>query len=139
MDEQGQPVRLFAGARRKRSAVGRRPHRVVIRHSDEEWARIQAMAAVLGVSVPALYERALFAGSVQAAVGIEEIHSELVGVRRLLANAANNLNQVARVANATGRVEVPRLDSTLELFERSVRRLFELLVKARILVEGEDE
>lgn len=113
--------------RRRRNKDGRRAHRTVIRHNDAEWARVTAMATHLGVSVPGLYERAVFAGSVQAAVGIEEIHSELIGVRRLLANAANNLNQVARAANSGEGVDHGRLEASLSLFERSIERLFEIL------------
>jgi hypothetical protein len=109
--------------RRKRSVGGRRPHRVVIRHSDEEWERVSAMAAHLGISVPNLYERAMFAGSAQAVVGIEEAVLGMLGARRLLANAANNLNQIARAANSGAELNGVQLDQTLALFGRAIEEL----------------
>lgn len=106
-----------------------RPHMTVIRHTDEEWARATAMAAHLGLSVPGFYERAAFAGSAQAAVELSIIHDELFGVRRLLANAANNLNQVARSLNTDGTHEPAQLAGSLSLFETTIARLNELLAE----------
>jgi hypothetical protein len=99
----------------------------VIRHTPEEWARVTAAAEHLGVSVPGFYERAAWAGSAQAAVELSIIEDELYGVRRLLANAANNLNQVARALNTDGTHDHPQLTGSLELFGRTVTRLNELL------------
>lgn len=109
--------------RRKRSVGGRRPHRVQIRLNDDEHARVKAMAAHLGVSVPALYERAMFAGSVQAAAGVEEAVLGMLGARRLLANAANNLNQIAKAVNSGDVLDTVRLEETLRLFERAIEQL----------------
>lgn len=109
--------------RRRRNALGTRSHRTVIRHTDDEWARVTAMAEHLGISVPGLYERAVFAGSVQNAVAIEEAVLGMLGARRLLANAANNLNQIARVANAGEGVNGVQLEQTLRLFERAIEEL----------------
>ncbi len=113
--------------RRKRNQHGAREHRTVIRHTDEEWARVTAMAAHLGVSVPGFYERAAFAGSAQAAVELSIIHDELFGVRRLLSNAANNLNQVARSLNTDGTYEPAQLDGSLRLFGSTIARLNDVL------------
>lgn len=125
-DDAGTPFARLA-RRRKRHTGGRRPHRTVIRHTDEEYARVVAMAAHLGVGVPGLYERALLAGSVQAAVGIEEIHTEMLGVRRLLANASNNINQVTRAVNSGDGFDLARLEVSLERFEEYMERLLALL------------
>lgn len=112
------------GVRRRKRKVGfSRSNRVVIKHDDEEYARVLSMAAALGVSPPNLYERALFAGSVQAAVGVEEIALGMLGVRRLLANAANNLNQIARAANSGDGVNAVQLSETLRLFDRTIDQL----------------
>lgn len=119
----GAAVKKGTGRRRKRSVGGRRPHRAVIRHNDEEWARVNAMASHLGVSVPNLYERAMFAGSAQAVVGIEEAVLGMLGARRLLANAANNLNQIARAANSGADINTAQFDQTLALFERAIEEL----------------
>ncbi|GAB3868649.1 hypothetical protein GCM10028801_44960 [Nocardioides maradonensis] len=104
-----------------------RAHRTVIRHTDEEWARVTAAAAHLGLSVPGFYERAAFAGSAQAAVELSIIEDQLFGVRRLLANAANNLNQVARSLNTDGTYDGGQLAGSLGLFESTIERLTELL------------
>lgn len=106
-----------------------RQRRTIIRHTDEEWARVTSMAAHLGLSVPGFYERAAFAGSAQAAVELSIIHDELFGVRRLLANAANNLNQVARSLNTDGTHEPAQLAGSLALFETTIARLNELLAE----------
>ncbi|GAB2864461.1 hypothetical protein [Nocardioides pacificus] len=122
-ESEGPGGRGIAQRRRKRNAGGARPHRTVIRHTDEEWARVTAMAAHLGVSVPGLYERALFAGSAQSAVALEEVVLGMLGARRLLANAANNLNQVARAVNFGDGVNVAQLDYSLRTFERAIDEL----------------
>lgn len=124
--------------RRRRNAGGTRPHRTVIRHSDEEWARVQAIAERMGISVPAFYERAAFAGSVQAAVDIEEIALGVLGARRLLANAANNLNQIARGVNVGDGVDAAQLSSTLRLFERSIDSLMTELDNLHRFIPGTD-
>ncbi|UUW93001.1 plasmid mobilization relaxosome protein MobC [Pimelobacter simplex] len=113
--------------RRRRNQGGARPNRTVIRHTDEEWARVNAAASHLGLSVPGFYERAAFAGSAQAAVELSIIEDELFGVRRLLANAANNLNQVARSLNTDGSHEPAQLAGSLQLFEDTIARLNGLL------------
>jgi len=50
------------GLYRRRRAEGRREHRTVIKHSDEEWARVLALAQAQGVSVLRLYERVVARG-----------------------------------------------------------------------------
>lgn len=89
-----------------------REHRTVIRHSDEEWARVTAMAVHLGLSVPGFYERAAFAGSAQAAVELSGIYDALHGVRRGLGLAHNNLNQIAHTFNTVAMVM--RSDARIE-------------------------
>lgn len=124
---EGNSEKSAPATRRSRNRGGTRPHRTVIRHTDEEWARVTSMATHLGLSVPGFYERAAFAGSAQAAVELSIIHDELQGVRRLLANAANNLNQIARSVNIDGSFEPAQLDATLRLFEITVSRLHDML------------
>lgn len=113
--------------RRSRAGGGPRDHRTVIKHTDEEWARVTAAATHLGLSVPGFYERAAFAGSAQAAVELSIIEDQLFGVRRLLANAANNLNQVARSLNIDGTYEPEQLAGSLRLFDTTVARLNSIL------------
>ncbi|SDL33929.1 mobilisation protein (MobC) [Nocardioides sp. YR527] len=111
----------------------------MIRHNDAEWARVQAMAEHLGVSRPALYERALLAGSVQAAAGVEEAVLGMIGARRLLANAANNLNQIARAANSGERINTAQLESTLALFATAIAELRDEIANLHRFVPGIEE
>lgn len=53
--------------------------------------------------------------------------AELFGVRRLLSGVATNLNQLAKVANATGRVD-PRVPATAAAVGRYVGRLDSVVV-----------
>lgn len=97
------------GLFRRRSTTGRREHRTVIKHNDEEFARVSAMAELHGVSRARLYERALLAGDVVAASKLSSLASEVRIAQRIIANAANNLNQAAHVANATGEVRADEI------------------------------
>ncbi|MBC9958341.1 plasmid mobilization relaxosome protein MobC [Yimella sp. cx-51] len=86
--------------------------------------RVQALAAAQKISVPRLYERALTTGGVVASAKLSRIHDELYGVRRLLAIDSNNLNQLARVANATERLEAEaELLATIEHLSKVADRI----------------
>ncbi|MGW1674599.1 hypothetical protein [Streptomyces sp. NPDC002324] len=82
--------------------------------SDEEFALIQGRAIALGVSVP----RAL----VEAATGVppltksqrHALHQELTGVKLLLANLTNNVNQIARKLNSDVDVPTREIRAVLE-------------------------
>ncbi len=88
---------------------------------------MQALAQLHGVSVPRLYERAVWAGDVQTASRVAEIHLEMAGVRRLLANAASNVNQVARVANSTGEIRDVEFRAAVAMMDRQIERINVLL------------
>ena len=127
-DPSSRPAKLFRGRRRSNSAGGARDFRTVIRHSEEEWVRVQALAAAQGISVPRLYERALTTGGVVASVKLSRIHDELYGVRRLLAIDSNNLNQLARVANTTDRLDAEQeLLATIEHLSKVADRITALI------------
>ncbi|GAB3583080.1 hypothetical protein [Calidifontibacter terrae] len=115
------------GMFRRRRTDGRRPHRTVIKHSDEEWARVQSIARAQGVSVPRLYEQSLHAGDVVAAAKLSQIYAELLVIQRLMANAASNINQVAKVANSTGDVEEDRLLAAYGFLRQQADRLSALM------------
>ncbi len=99
----------------------------MITHTDGEWARVSALAQVQGVTVPRLYARAMLAGDVVVSARVQQVHLELYGVRRLLAGATTNINQIARVANATSEVDDRALAGAVDLLERQIGRLNELL------------
>ncbi len=122
-------ARIFRGRRRANSSQeqGPRRHRTVIRHTDDEWARVQALASLQGVSVPRLYERAVRSGDVVVAQKISGVMLTMVGVRRLLAGAVVNINQMAKVVNATGEFEPVAFDAAVEMVSRQIDRLNVLL------------
>lgn len=113
--------------RRRRNPDGTREHRTVIRHTDEEWARITAASANLGMSVPEFYERAVWAGDAQALVEVSIIHDELWGVRRSLRTATNNINQIAKGVNYDGTFYEAQAVKALQLLADTIGRLSELL------------
>ena len=88
---------------RLRRQPGGRGHVVFVRLSDREAAVIKARAERAGVSVP----RFLVESAVTQRQTLSERHAlyrALLAARRTVAGLANNINQMARVANATGQV-----------------------------------
>ncbi len=116
------------GLYRRRRTDGRRPHRTVITHSSEEWARVQSIAQAQGVSVPRLYERALYAGDVIAATRLSRVVTELGVVLRVMSLSASNLNQMAKVANSTGDLATAaQITAAAQHFDRQVEAVKEML------------
>lgn len=111
----------------RRRSDSRRLNRTVIKHTDEEWARVQSIAQAQSVSVPRLYERSLHAGDVLAATRLSRFVTEVGVVLRVMSKTAVNLNQLARVANATGEVSAPQILAAAEHFDRQVERLKAML------------
>lgn len=119
------------GVYRRRLSEGRREHRTVIKHTAEEWVRVVSLARAQGVSVPRLYERAVHAGDVVAAAKLTRVVDELLFVQRLMANATNNLNQIAKVANTNG--EVARAEDIghhADAIREQADRVFALMAEA---------
>lgn len=125
-------VRGF-GRRRRANVPGGRRHAHRVRVTPEEEAALALRAARLGVSVPRLMVEAalLEAGeSVESRRADDEhrrqVLTELFGARRLLGVSANNLNQIARVANATGEVDAS-VPHAVAYLRRVSDRLLELM------------
>lgn len=116
-----------SGRYRRRLVGGARAHRTVIKHDDVEYARVCALAQLQGVSLPRLYEQALHAGDVAQAAQLSRIVGELALLLRLVAGAASNVNQLARVANATGDVQAPQVLAAAAHLDGQVARLQELV------------
>lgn len=106
-DDADRPGTGRTSARRRRVEGGRQ-HRHVVRVTPAEEAQLLVLALRYRVSVPKLLVDSALAGGSEAASANASVRqalvTELFGVHRLLANIANNVNQVARVANATGAV-----------------------------------
>ena len=86
--------------RRERQALPREAEQKV-RLSVEEKRRLRERAGELGVSVPRLMVEAALSG-VETPAQRRVWIAELFELRRLLATVANNVNQLAKVANTSG-------------------------------------
>lgn len=121
---------LARGGRRRRNALdGARLLRVVIKLTPPEKAVVAGMAAAQGITPPALFMRALLTGGTEAAAKYQRLRDELTAARRLLAQVSNNVNQLARQANALALdssvppVPAGQLAAALQATERAARRI----------------
>ncbi len=110
--------------RRQVRREGGRRKVVFVRVADDEHDRLAAKAGEVGLSIPRLLvESALAEGTVTGTERRAEM-VELFEVRRLLATVANNVNQLARLANTAGEVPVgQRLETAVEDVKEIVGRL----------------
>lgn len=109
--------------RRRANVAGGRRLRHEVKVSVEEEARLVLLAAGLGVSVPRLLVESALAS--ERGVTVSERRdalAALLAAHRLLARVSTNVNQLARVANATGAVGA-ELSATLEAVRRVSGRL----------------
>ena len=118
--------RLFGRQRRANAAVPR-DRRYIVKVSAAEDAELCARAELSGVTVSRLlFESAMVAGVVTDA-DRKAVVAEFFAIRRVMAGAANNVNQVAKYANTEGvfpaeaaevvaeyRLMVPRLRAVLD-------------------------
>lgn len=86
-----------------------RSHRVVVTCTDDEYRMLFGLAAAQGISLQNVLMRAAMSGGTQSAQKTAELVDELRSTRQLLAVATGLLNQLAKVANSTGKVpqEIP--------------------------------
>jgi Bacterial mobilisation protein (MobC) len=90
--------------RRRREAEPRRVSQQVLL-TEEERDQLRARAGELGVSVPRLLVESALSG-VKTPAQRRSWMTELFELRRLLATVANNVNQLARVANTSEELPV---------------------------------
>ncbi|MDQ1178550.1 plasmid mobilization relaxosome protein MobC [Rhodococcus sp. SORGH_AS_0301] len=103
---------------RQSNVVGGRVHRHVVKLTDEQELAVQAAARVQGVTVARLLADSALKAP-RASVSREDL-TELFAVTKLIAALGRNVNQLAKVANATGEL-APETEATLA----SVRRVFD--------------
>jgi len=105
-DEAGQEVTgRGSGRRRRANYAGGRAHRHEVKVSPEEEALLLRAALAQGVTVPRLLvESALTADRGETATERKQLAAEMFKAIRLLAAVSNNVNQIARHANATGEI-----------------------------------
>lgn len=137
MSEESLPT---PGRRRRRSSTPR-PHKVLVRLSDEEYERVAAGAAATNSTLPAYLAKRgqeeiapVQSGQRLTEAQMRSLVSELYALKRILALSGNNLNQIAKVANSTGEVRdevvhygalIARTLDRLERFVDGLRRWIE--------------
>ncbi|HEY5490455.1 MAG TPA: plasmid mobilization relaxosome protein MobC [Gemmatimonadaceae bacterium] len=114
--------RLFA-RRRRANVAGGRQHRHEVKVTPEEEAILLQLAEAQRVTVPRLLvEAALSAPTGESPSERRNAIAELFAVHRLLAAISNNVNQMARVTNATGNVHTEMVE-TLRAVRRTAERI----------------
>lgn len=114
-----------------RREEGGRRHVTKVTMSDAERVLVEARAIALGVSIP----RAL----VEAATGVppltrterEALHQEITGIKLLLGNLTNNVNQIAKALNSDADVPNRQIRSVLERAAVAASRVEELAERYR--------
>ncbi|WP_158251531.1 plasmid mobilization relaxosome protein MobC [Cryobacterium sp. M91] len=123
--------RLFGRQRRANVDVPR-DRRYTVKVNAEEDAQLRARAVVAGVTVPRLMFESAMNAHIETDTARQEVIAEFFAVRRLMANVANNVNQLAKYANtesvfpqdaeaivAEYRAIVPRLSDALDRLSES--------------------
>lgn len=117
----------FDSRKRQPNALGGRSVRRVVKLTVEQDLALQVMAEELGVSVPRLLvESTLSQSRGETAAERRELITSLFIVQRSVAAVGNNLNQIARAANATGEID-PALDALIEHISGSMKSLDEAI------------
>jgi hypothetical protein len=107
------------GAARRRRTEGGRQQAVKIRLTEAEYNMVVSQAAKERVSI----QRYLIGCALSREPGATAaLSAELVALRRLSANMANNLNQIARRLNSAGRPDAS-VDAAAEAVGRTLTRL----------------
>jgi hypothetical protein len=100
----GRTVVPARGLGRLRRQPGGRTHNVRLVLSDRELTVLTARAERAGVSVQRFLLESALIGNQQTVTERHALYRTLLAARRTVAGVANNLNQLARVANTTGRL-----------------------------------
>lgn len=116
-------MREPASARRQRRAGGVRReivHKVLVGEAEE--AVLRAKAAERAITVSRLMVESALAGDARTAEQWAEVTDELFHIVHLLGRVSNNINQLAKVANAT-QVMQPETAAALAAVRRTCARL----------------
>lgn len=114
--------------RRKRTAndpKGPRKKKIEIKLTEEEHAEVLELAAIADVRPPRLFRESLFAAEIPVSPDeFRELVHELFRVQSVLRALGNNLNQIAKIANATGELgeSAAELDQLLSGIRRHAHR-----------------
>ena len=97
----GAPERRVFARRRRGNVAGGRQHSHRVKVTPEEEAVLVQLAAAQRVTVPRLLVESALAADRETPTQRREAMVELFALHRLLAAVSNNVNQIARHANAT--------------------------------------
>lgn len=104
-EAQGHPPNRSLARRRQANAPSGRPISHKVRLTEEEHARLLKLADEQEVTIPRLLvESALASTSGETPTQRRQAMVELFAIRHQLATVANNINQLARIANVSGEV-----------------------------------
>lgn len=90
---------LFGRQRRANAEDGPRQKRYTVKVTREEDVQLIARAVARSVTVPRLMVETAMSAHIETDTDRKAAIAELFALRRLLANVANNVNQIARFAN----------------------------------------
>ncbi|GAA2559337.1 hypothetical protein HD598_002736 [Neomicrococcus aestuarii] len=122
--------------KRQANVTGGRPIRREVKLSVSEDAALRVAAASMGVTVPRLLkESALSASRGETVTERHELIKELFLVQRAIAAVGNNINQIARAANATGEIS-EELQGSL-VYARSVLKRMDAVLESLSLDGGQ--
>lgn len=115
---------MLVGTERRqlRRAGQRRQHVHKVAVTTAQEVELASRAAARGVTVPRFLVEAGLAGGADEAAARAELASELFRLVRMLGQVGNNVNQLARTANATGQVPAA-VPNALDALTRTLGRL----------------
>lgn len=114
------------GGRNKREDGGR-PHKAFVRMNDEEFAQVQARAVALGISIPRTLLEATTGAPPLTKREREALHAEMAGIKALLGNLTNNVNQIAKALNSDADVPTRQVRAVLERAATAAARVDEFM------------
>jgi hypothetical protein len=97
-----------------------------VRVTPEEEAQLLALALRYRVSVPKLLVDSALAGGTEAAAENASVRQALFGLHRLLANVANNVNQMTKALHGTGELP-PQTGEVLAAARRTADKIDDLI------------
>ncbi len=127
--EQSLGVVTVAERRRRANVTGGRRHSWQVTASDEEAAALVVKAEQARKTVPALlFDAAMAEGRTETLVVGVEIRDELTAIRNMMRALGNNVNQLAKHANATG--EFPaEAHAAITAVQRTASRINDTLLE----------
>ncbi len=115
--------------RRQANVLGGRKRRHEVLVTEAEAEELRRLADAQQVSVPRLLIESALSATGETSTRRRAAMSELFAIRRVLAGVANNVNQIARVANIEERVSgelaatLGELDARMQMLDETIDEL----------------